>query len=240
MYIVISGAWPEAEIAKELATHIEKQAPTLSRWLSSGKAITTNSNATETKCLPLESWQLQACNFTPEMGQYISSGLGPLLHNVGDDEQVWLADLVHMSPSRDGAALLTADTLHIECEQAETLLNDAQEFFTDSGFKISPTDKPYTWRIHWPEPIILNCASPSLVAISSVNDWWPQEPSARPWRTLANSLQMAWYEHPINIKRQNQGLPPINSMWLYGGARKTNYKTNCQLTRILIQNCTII
>lgn len=224
MHIVISGAWPEPEIGKELAAHIEKQAPTLARWLASGSAQIIKSNTLETKCLPLENWLLQACNFTPDSDQNISAGLGPLLHNVDDDEQVWLADMVHMSPSRDGAALLTAPSLQIDEHQAKVLLDDSLEFFTENNFKFSPTDKPYTWRIHWPEPIKLNCASPSLVATSSVNDWWPEEHIARPWRVLANSLQMAWYEHPVNLERQNQGLPPINSMWLYGGAKRSQLK----------------
>lgn len=226
MYIVISGAWPEPAIAKELASHIEKQAPTLARWLANGKASTHKSDANHSKCIPLEDWMLQTCEFNPEPNQHISAGLGPLTHNVDNDEQVWLADLVHMSPSRDGAALLAADTLHISAEQANILLNDARDFFTDDGFSFSPTAKPYTWQIHWPDAVSFACASPALVAISSVNDWWPEADSARPWRRLVNSLQMAWYEHPINLERQNQGLPPINSMWLYGGARKAQLKSS--------------
>lgn len=226
MHIILSGAWPEPEIAKELATHVEKQAPTLTRWLTQGKAISSKSLATDTKCLPTEDWLLQACNFTPEPGQNISAGLGPLLHNVDDDKQVWLADLIHMAPSRDGAALLPANTLNIESAQAQELLNSAEDFFTDNGFSFSPTDKPYRWRINWPREVQLNCASPGLVAISSVNDWWPQDDSARSWRRLCNSLQMAWFEHPINYQRQTQGLAPINSMWLYGGARKQQLKAS--------------
>jgi hypothetical protein len=38
---------------------------------------------------------------------------------------------------------------------------------------------------------------------------------------------MAWHEHPVNQARQAMGLAPINSLWLYGGARPS------QLTRAL-------
>jgi hypothetical protein len=65
------------------------------------------------------------------------------------------------------------------------------------------------------------------VAVSAVNDWWPQDPIARPWRRLINTLQMAWYEHPVNLQRAQAGLAPVNSLWLYGGARAS------QLTRPL-------
>ncbi len=221
MYIVISGAWPEPSLAAELAQHIEKQAPTLARWLSAGKVNIQTCDPIETKCIPIEHWQLQASQFIPEKDASISTGLGPLYCQDNDDAQIWLADLIQMAPSRDGAALIPAEALNINQEQAETLLNFAAEFFAENGFQYSATDKPYRWRIHFPESMNLNCASPHLVAISSVNDWWPEDQIARPWRCLVNSLQMAWFEHPINIERQNQGLAPINSMWLYGGGKKS-------------------
>lgn len=30
---------------------------------------------------------------------------------------------------------------------------------------------------------------------------------------------MRWFDHPVNLARQQQGLPAINSLWLFGGAR---------------------
>src|SRR3546814_1835718 len=67
--------------------------------------------------------------------------------------------------------------------------------------------------------------SPALVATSSVNDWWPQDLAARPWRRLVNEVQMLWYEHPVNQERYKQGLVPINSVWLFGGARSAQIKS---------------
>lgn len=32
---------------------------------------------------------------------------------------------------------------------------------------------------------------------------------------------MAWHDHPVNLQRQRDGLAPINSLWLYGGARRS-------------------
>lgn len=226
MHIVISGAWPDPEVAAELATHLAQRAPTLARWLSLGKAVTTHCPAADTWCTPLECWLLQARGFATTQAEHISAGLGPLRADVPDDEPVWLAELVHMSPSRDGAALLPADTLAITAEQSSSLLLTAREQLEDSGLRLEAL-RPDTWRVHWPEPVQLACASPALVAISAVNDWWPQDAVARPWRRLVNSLQMAWFEHPVNQARLEAGLAPVNSLWLYGGARTS------QLTRPL-------
>ncbi|MFA7439257.1 MAG: hypothetical protein WCZ84_13655, partial [Castellaniella sp.] len=85
---------------------------------------------------------------------------------------------------------------------------------------LRPTPLPATWQVCWSEPVSFDCASPALVASSAVNDWWPQSAQARPWRRLVNTLQMAWFEHPVNQARARLGLPSINSLWLYGGGRR--------------------
>src|SRR3546814_4362999 len=36
---------------------------------------------------------------------------------------------------------------------------------------------------------------------------------------------MLWYEHPVNQERYKQGLVPINSVWLFGGARSAQIKS---------------
>ncbi|CAM5792697.1 hypothetical protein CCAE64S_03041 [Castellaniella caeni] len=218
MHIVIPGAWPDPEVATELAPHLVQRAPTLARWLGQGKARITPSLAAETWCLPAEHWLLQARGFQALETEHLSAGLGPLRGQAHDDDPVWLAELIHMAPSRDGAALLPADTLAITDEQSRALLLSAQAELEDSGLQLDYL-RPDVWRVRWPQPVRIPCASPALVAVSSVNDWWPQQTEARPWRRLVNSLQMAWFEHPINQARQQQGLAPVNSLWLYGGAR---------------------
>jgi hypothetical protein len=30
---------------------------------------------------------------------------------------------------------------------------------------------------------------------------------------------MTWHDHPVNAAREARGLPPVNGLWLYGGAR---------------------
>jgi len=136
---------------------------------------------------------------------------------VAPDTPVWLAELVHMSPSRDGAGLLPAKQLAISAHQSDALFETAQALFQESEFKASRLD-PTHWRIALPAGFAPLCASPDLVGATSVNDWWPQDIASRPWRRLVNELQMLWFEHPVNRARYDQGLPPVNSLWLFGGA----------------------
>lgn len=220
MHIVLPGALPDPEVAAELAPHLTQHAPTLAGWFLYATAKLTPSPAADTWCTPLEHWLLQARGFQPAQGQHISAGLGPLRAQDPDDQPIWLAELIHMAPSRDGAALLPAAQLSITEEQSAALLASARELAVDSGFGLED-DSAATWRVRSPELAGLACASPALVAVSAVNDWWPQDASARPWRRLINTLQMAWFEHPVNQQRAQAGLAPVNSLWLYGGAHSS-------------------
>jgi hypothetical protein len=57
------------------------------------------------------------------------------------------------------------------------------------------------------------------MAEMKLSDWWPQEDSLREWRRLLNEIQMVWHEHPVNLARAERGEVPINSLWLFGGAK---------------------
>uniref|UniRef100_UPI003342B169 hypothetical protein n=1 Tax=Castellaniella defragrans TaxID=75697 RepID=UPI003342B169 len=220
MHIVLPGALPDPGAATELASRLAQTAPTLARWFERARAEILPSHAADTRCTPLEHWLLEARGFQAAQTQHLSAGLGPLRASgrLTDDEPVWLAELIHMAPSRDGAALLTADRLDITDAQAQALFESARTAFEDAGIT-ADYDTPQQWRVRWPGAGALPCASPALVAASSVNDWWPQEDAARPWRRLVNTLQMLWHEHPVNQARAHTGQAPVNSLWLYGGAR---------------------
>lgn len=218
MQIVLPGALPDPGAARELMSYLPTHSPTLLRWFERSSQSEILSDVALTHCTPLEHWQLLAHGFQATPAQHLSAGLAPLrAQSVDDDAPVWLAELIHMSPSRDGAALLCAKSLNIDAEHAQILFDSAQELAAGNGFTLLP-DSTDQWRVLPPEGFSPHCASPALVSISTVNDWWLQDITAQPWRRLVNTLQMLWYEHPVNQIRAKQGLAPINSLWLYGGA----------------------
>jgi hypothetical protein len=234
MQIVLPGALPDPREARELTPYLLKAAPTLANWLQYSHAAIKPANPAETGCTPYEQWLLGALGFEPGAGQNLSSGLGPLWLNSSapsghipgppakSDQIVWLTELVHVSPSRDGAALLPARELAISADQSVALFESAQRLFEGTGFALHHTGVE-RWRIDIPKDFAPRCASPLLVSITSVNDWWPQDIAARPWRRLVNELQMLWFENPVNQTRAAQGLAPVNSLWLFGGAAANQF-----------------
>jgi len=221
MQIVLPGALPDPGEARELAAHLPKAAPTLARWLGQGQARVFPADPARACCTPYEQWRLRARGFVPREGQPSSAGLGPLLAGNPDaagDEPVWLAELVHIAPSRDGAALLPARDLAIEPDQSVALFDAAQTLLPGSGFAMHRAGVDH-WRVIPDDAATLPpSVSPTLVGLTSVNDWWPQDTATRPWRRLANELQMLWFDHPVNQERTRLGLPDVNSLWVFGGA----------------------
>lgn len=225
MRIVLPGALPDPREARELAAYLQKTAPTLHGWLSRSHARILAADPGASGCTAYEQWLLVDRGFRPAKDQNLAAGLGPLQVRdpVQADHPAWLVELVHVAPSRDGAALLPARELGITAEQSVALFDSVQSMFAESGFNLHPCDAQ-RWRIELPAGFSPPCASPEVVSTSSVNDWWPQDMAARPWRRLVNEVQMLWFEHPINATRGQRGLPPVNSLWLYGGARADQFR----------------
>src|SRR5690606_13374949 len=224
MQIVLPGALPDASIAHALTSHMAQQAPRFTGWLEHARAEVTPADPGQTYCTPYEYWLLRRHGFQAAGDQRPSSGLAALLalesNDIVADDPLWLAQLVHVAPARDGAALIPASELEITPEENEALLESASGYFPDSGFSATAFDTQH-WRIETPEGYQPICASPSLVSITSVNDWWTQDVEGRPWRRLVNELQMLWFDHPVSQAREARGLRPINSLWLYGGAPRS-------------------
>ena len=45
----------------------------------------------------------------------------------------------------------------------------------------------------------------------------PDGPEGRRWRALLNEAQILLHTHPRNAERIAAGLPPVNSLWFWGG-----------------------
>lgn len=223
MQIVLSGALPEPHQARELLSLFEQKAPTLVRWLQQSDCQLHTTPPSETRCTALEVWQLKQAGFIAQPAQHLSAGLGPLLEKnkntrfITEDKAVWLAELVHIAPSRDGAALIPSSALEISEQESMELLTSSREWFADTGFN-AEFDTAQRWKLHVPDDFNPSTTSTALVSQSMVNDWWEQDIHTRPWRRLVNEFQMLWFNHPVNQARTQAGKLPINSLWLLGGA----------------------
>ncbi len=57
----------------------------------------------------------------------------------------------------------------------------------------------------------------SSVMQRDVKAYLPQGADALRWQKVVNEVQMLLHGHAVNVARESNGLPPINSLWLWGG-----------------------
>jgi hypothetical protein len=60
-------------------------------------------------------------------------------------------------------------------------------------------------------------AAPEQALGEDLYEHLPQGHDGRRWRALFNEVQVILHQHPVNAERRARGLPPVNSLWLWGG-----------------------
>jgi hypothetical protein len=219
MEILIPGALPPSPIAPELVQYLETACPLLIERFQSLDAQTLSLNPNDTGCTPLEAIELKRAGFEIQAPHNLSAGLGPLKAGVQKaDEPVWIAELASVAIRAEGPSLIHPDALAITQSESDALFDAVAELWVGTGISALSLNQTQ-WRIWLPVAPVLNSISPRAIAGLALADWWSQHESLRGWRKLLNEIQMVWHAHPVNLARTARGLPPINSLWLYGGAK---------------------
>jgi hypothetical protein len=141
----------------------------------------------------------------------------------------------HIQIAHDHLVLIDPDTLGLTDEEAATLLEAARPSFDDMGIRVeAPT--PRRWYVSGEALGELVAAPPLRAAGRSIEIWLPHDVGtgdrSRAWMKLQNEVQMCWFEHPLNDRRESQGLMAVNGLWLYSqGTRAASLKQ--PFTRVL-------
>lgn len=220
--IVLNDCLPPPSIAGELLKQLSLYAPYLGSYLDQCKSSRQHINNSEARCLATEYWQLNNAGFNSSTAKH-NAALALLLAskqqkitNLEPNQAFWLVELVHIAPSREGAALIPSSELNLSIQHNEQLLQSAQSLCEGSVFELKPWSTTH-WQLHSQTPLHPSFASSQLVSRTAVNDWWDQSENHRDWRRFVNELQMLYFNHPVNIQRHEQGLVSVNSLWPVGG-----------------------
>lgn len=144
----------------------------------------------------------------------------------------WLrADPVFIRPEMLGARLMAWGNLGLSAGEAEDFLQPLRPVFGDAGFPISAT-VPERWYLELPPetrlpdfPLPIDALGGDMLA------YLPEGNDARRWRSLANEAQVILHNHPRNQTRIAAGMPPVNSLWFWGGGRLPDF-VRCQYTSV--------
>lgn len=219
MHLLIPGALPPSNIAKDLIAQVEQHCPLLVERLKTLVATVQELKPEDTGCTPFEAVKLQQLGYAPPPGANLGTGLAALHAGVKNTaETVWLAELSAISVGREGATIAHPASFEVTPEEADALFDAVSGLWTDRAISALPINARQ-WRIWLAPSASTRSLTPAAMAEMRLTDWWPQEDSLREWRRLLNEIQMVWHDHPVNIARAERGEVPINSLWLFGGAQ---------------------
>jgi len=130
-------------------------------------------------------------------------------------EVVIRADPVSLSPSADQLILTSARIPDLSAADADSLLaylNDGLETHAASLHR----REPYNWYLTLADAPTGRWWAPGELEGQHVLEFMPSGPGCRSLNRLITEVQMMLHEHPINLRRSDAGLPPLNSLWPWG------------------------
>lgn len=152
------------------------------------------------------------------------SGRSPLeALNIGVDlengDVAVRANLVTLSEEEEEyeeKRILDHSSDEISTEEAARLLEAVREVLEDERFHFY-VGTSYRHCLVWKQGMVLPLTPPHDIRGKQITEYLPQEPSFL-------EMQKKSYEilknHPVNVKRREQGLNPANSLWFWGAGTK--------------------
>ena len=159
---------------------------------------------------------------------YPESGLGALRMwgQTGDRPAVWIAaaDPVYLEPRLDHLCLHAMDAESAPVSDLRPLIDHLQATLgEDQSFGFARLDTHGYLRAD--EPIATANVPPYVVHGDMPNEYMPAGEGADRFRQLVSEVEMALHDHEVNLRRQQDGLQPVNCLWLWGGGLAPEQET---------------
>lgn len=120
---------------------------------------------------------------------------------------------VHLIADRDTLVLAPTHGLGLSKTEADALIHAFNQHFIDEGYVLwcaTATEwylgSSRQWRLNFPRL--------EQAEATNCRDAWQKGKDAQAWRKLLNEVQMLWFSHDTNQQREQQGLLPINGLWV--------------------------
>jgi hypothetical protein len=160
---------------------------------------------------------------TAELGlPYPEEGLAALRMwgQTGDRPTVWIAaaDPVYLEPRLDALCLHALQRTGMPSSDLRDLFDHLQETLAQDrkfGF-IRLGSNGY---LRADQPISTASVPAYVVDLRQPGEFLPTGDYTAMHRNILGEIEMALHEHEVNLRRMEEGQPPVNSLWLWGGGR---------------------
>lgn len=165
---------------------------------------------------PVSAEPRQDAHNSPALASAAMRALG-----LGVDEGVWfMLHPAHIHVARDHLVLTDIRQIGLSESDARELFDAAAPLFAEVGRPLL-YGNANTWFMRADDWQGLLTSTPDATCGHNIDIWMPQGDGAQAWRKLQNEVQMLWFAHPLNERRERQGKQSVNSLWLWGGAAAT-------------------
>lgn len=135
-----------------------------------------------------------------------------------DQEYYFCADPVHLIANRDQLVLDSPAMLQINTAEARQLVSELSAHFSDDGMRFNMLS-PQQWIVSVKEKPGIDCKSLDSVIGRHILEYLPKGKNALQWHAMLTEAQSLMHMSAINDQRQQAGLVPINSIWLWGNGK---------------------
>jgi hypothetical protein len=147
------------------------------------------------------------------------AGLGALRlwGQTGDRPAVWLAaaDPVYLEPRLDHLRLHALQG-GLSASELGALVDHLQRTLVDDGnYGFARVGSCAYLRAE--RPVATAVSSPAVIDGQAPDTHMPKGDAAAVYLRLCSEVEMALHGHEVNERREAQGLPPVNGLWLWGG-----------------------
>jgi len=161
-------------------------------------------------------WLLEGAGLGPDVLARFPAGpcSAALLDDVPRSGTWARAEPVRLLAGLDHLQLGGPVPLPLETGESERLCADLNAHLAGSGFRLQPTSRG--WLCACPDDVEWSAPDPELVLGRDLRESLPSGRDATRIRAMVNEMQMLLHDHPVNTRREQQGLPVVNSIWLWG------------------------
>jgi 2,3-bisphosphoglycerate-independent phosphoglycerate mutase len=148
---------------------------------------------------------------------------------LGPDDVAFRLNLVTLEAHCGDLYMLDFSAGHISTAEARELIVTLQEELGDETFQFYP-GVSYRHLMVWRggrEDFKL--APPHDLTGQSVRNHLPRTAEALPLAQISTSAQLLFKRHPVNLRREQAGLLPANSIWLWGQGKRPQMQTLLQM-----------
>jgi hypothetical protein len=189
-------------------------APSLLKLLKRGQIVTHEESQAGTLCGAFgikaqHDWPLAAIGAQAEAIE-------------GAAHHYWLRlDPVHLEVTMGGLILHSAESLGLSWQCAQALIADINQHRQGEGWHIHAAT-PTRWYLclpHTSDPHFPDLYTTPLDQMQGeyLTPHLPRGKDARYFLKQINEAQMLMHAHPVNQKRESEGQPTVNGLWLWGG-----------------------